>query len=62
MESAQTEWGLICRKCGWHRFRVVYTRPRKGGLVVRRRECRQCGERVTTWERAIGQDSQPRAC
>jgi len=46
--------GLRCRQCGGQRFRVVYTRAAWGRKVVRRRECCQCGERVTTWERAIG--------
>ena len=46
--------GLRCRKCSSQRFRVVYTRSAWGGRVVRRRECRKCGKRITTWERAIG--------
>jgi transcriptional regulator NrdR family protein len=45
--------GLRCRKCGGSRFRVIYTRARDG-KIIRRRECRECGTRVTTWERAIG--------
>jgi transcriptional regulator NrdR family protein len=46
--------GLRCRKCGQRRFRVIYTRPRFGGIVIRRRACLHCGTRFTTWERAIG--------
>jgi hypothetical protein len=46
--------GLVCRHCGWSRFRVIYTRAAIGGRVVRRRECRNCLERITTWEKAIG--------
>ena len=46
--------GLECRECGSRRFRVVYTRPALGGKIVRRRECRCCATRVTTWECAIG--------
>jgi len=46
--------GLQCRQCGCQHFRVVYTRPYRGGRLVRRRECRHCGRRITTWERAIG--------
>jgi hypothetical protein len=57
MKSLPTNRGLICRQCGESRFRVIYTRARSGGLIVRRRECRKCGERLTSWERAIGQDS-----
>jgi len=46
--------GLICRRCGWPRLRVIYTRAARDGKLVRRRECKNCGTRVTTWERAIG--------
>jgi transcriptional regulator NrdR family protein len=53
MKNEQLGRGLTCRKCGHQRFRVVYTRARVDKLV-RRRECRQCGERMTTWERALG--------
>jgi len=46
--------GLKCRKCGCHVFRVIYTRRAWGGKLVRRRECRRRGRRMTTWERAVG--------
>jgi DNA-directed RNA polymerase subunit RPC12/RpoP len=46
--------GLRCRRCGRRHFRVIYTRPASGRKVVRRRECRNCGNRITTWERTIG--------
>jgi len=46
--------GLECRECGCKHFRVVYTRPYRGGRLVRRRECRHCGRWMTTWEKAIG--------
>ena len=46
--------GLECRACGCKHFRVIYTRAHRGGQLVRRRECRHCGRRMTTWERAIG--------
>jgi transcriptional regulator NrdR family protein len=46
--------GLVCRVCGCRHFYVLYTRARRGGRIMRRRECRNCGKRVTTWERAIG--------
>jgi hypothetical protein len=45
--------GLRCRRCGHDQFRVRYTR-RKPGAVMRRRECRKCGARITTKEREIG--------
>jgi len=43
--------GLVCRHCGCEHFRVIYTRPAWGGRITRRRECRNCGRRMTTWER-----------
>lgn len=43
--------GLKCRHCGCKRFRVVYTRPAWSGKIMRRRECRHCGKRMTTWEK-----------
>jgi hypothetical protein len=43
--------GLVCRQCGCKHFRVIYTRPAWGGRLVRRRECRHCGKRFTTWEK-----------
>jgi len=52
--DAPDDRGLRCRKCGQQRFRVIYTRARPAGTVVRRRACLNCGTRVTTWERAIG--------
>ena len=47
--------GLTCGACGHARLKVVYTRPAPGGRIVRRRECKRCEKRVTTWERMIGQ-------
>ena len=44
--------GLACRYCGCGHFHVIYTRPTWGGRIMRRRECRHCGKRMTTWERA----------
>lgn len=52
-ESA-SQAGLRCYKCGGHRFSVIYTRVAAGGKIIRRRACRQCGTRITTWERMIG--------
>jgi transcriptional regulator NrdR family protein len=46
--------GLRCWNCGTHRFRVLYTRAAPGGKIIRRRACRKCGTRITTWERMIG--------
>ena len=44
--------GLECRKCGCLHFYVVYTRPQPGGVIMRLRECRHCGRRILTRERA----------
>ncbi|QDU44594.1 transcriptional regulator NrdR [Symmachiella dynata] len=46
--------GLQCSACGHQRLRVIYTRAAKGSKLVRRRECRNCGARITTWERTAG--------
>jgi transcriptional regulator NrdR family protein len=51
-DPAENKRGLECRWCGCKHFRVIYTRPAWGGRLVRRRECRNCGKRMTTWEKA----------
>ncbi len=43
--------GLTCYHCGCRHFRVIYTRPIRGGKIMRRRECRNCGRRRTTVEK-----------
>lgn len=45
--------GLVCRKCGWPQLRVLYTRRGSDRKLIRRRECRRCGMRATTWEKLI---------
>ena len=45
--------GLECPRCGCCHLYVLYTRQRLG-KILRIRECRYCGRRITTWERAIG--------
>lgn len=42
--------GLICRACGCQHFRVVYLKRLPYGVLMRLRECRHCGKRVTTRE------------
>jgi len=42
--------GLVCRGCGCRHFHVLYTRP-KVGHILRLRECRNCGKRISTRER-----------
>ncbi|HOF18979.1 MAG TPA: hypothetical protein PK082_08710 [Phycisphaerae bacterium] len=56
MSSPQPEEqrGIACPKCGCRHFHVVYTRATTQGRVMRRRECRHCGRRITTYERAAG--------
>lgn len=53
-KDREDDRGLRCRRCGCRHFWVVYTRHARGGKLIRRRECRHCGTRITTWERAIG--------
>lgn len=42
--------GLCCRACGSRELRVIYTRNAPLKRVMRRRECRRCGKRTTTYE------------
>jgi len=53
-QNTAEQRGLRCPKCGCAHFRVIYTRRAWGGKLVRRRECRHCGRRVTTTERVSG--------
>jgi transcriptional regulator NrdR family protein len=46
--------GLVCRTCGCRHFRVLYTRRAWGGRLLRRRVCRHCGRRITTYEQPAG--------
>ena len=41
--------GLECPDCGCRHFRVTKT-VQGNGVIVRRRECRNCGKRLTTYE------------
>ena len=50
--QAPADVGLVCRWCGCKHFYVIYTRPARGSRIARRRECRNCGKRMTTWEGA----------
>jgi transcriptional regulator NrdR family protein len=45
--------GIACPACGCRHFRVLYTRPALGDRLLRRRECRHCGRRVTTYEQSL---------
>lgn len=53
-EPPSEKRGLECPTCGCRELRVVYTRRALGGRLVRRRECRHCGRRITTSEHPIG--------
>ena len=50
-QSLPSRRGPVCRRCGCRQFRVACTRPTWGGRIMRRRECRHCGKRMTTWEK-----------
>lgn len=52
--------GIQCPACGCRHFFVIYTRRGAGEKLVRRRECRHCGRRITTWEHVIGVSAQGR--
>lgn len=45
--------GIMCPKCECRHFEVIYT-TRKTHSIVRRRECRHCGYRITTREQIQG--------
>jgi len=51
--------GLECPNCGCAHFRVLYTRRALGGRLLRRRECRYCGRRITTYELTSASLPQP---
>ena len=53
-EQEEEAYGLSCAKCGCQHLPVYYTRPRRGGYIVRVRQCRHCGERLTTREKVVG--------
>lgn len=48
---AQKAPGIECPSCGCKHLRVLYTRGSIGGRILRRRECRHCGRRLTTYEK-----------
>lgn len=59
MSTNLDDRGLECPACGCQHFNVIETR-RRGGRIVRRRECRYCGKRLTTHERAVDDPEVPR--
>ncbi|HVT79154.1 MAG TPA: hypothetical protein VHM90_00740 [Phycisphaerae bacterium] len=52
--TPETSKGLVCRACGCRHFRVLYTRRASEDRVLRRRICRHCGRRITTYEATAG--------
>jgi transcriptional regulator NrdR family protein len=53
-QRGKEDRGIRCRHCGCRQLPVVYTRANLRGAIQRRRKCQRCGERITTWERAVG--------
>lgn len=51
LTGAANQRGLECPRCGCRHFHVLYTRAAIGGRILRRRECRHCGRRLTTYEK-----------
>jgi len=47
---AEPKRGLICPRCGCEHLPVLYTRQ-KLDHILRVRECRHCGRRITARER-----------
>ncbi len=61
-DPAESQRGLECPRCGCRHFHVLYTRALPGGRILRRRQCRYCGARVSTYEQEIERepkDGQP---
>ena len=51
LTSEATRRGLECPRCGCRHFHVLYTSAAIGGRILRRRECRHCSRRLTTYEK-----------
>jgi len=45
--------GIACKVCGCRHHRTIDTDHTSKGQVRRRRECRHCGLRFTTYEEAV---------
>lgn len=58
--APQNRLGIECRHCGCRHFYVIYTRRAAGGRLVRRRECRNCGKRMTTVEQELSDGASDR--
>jgi len=53
-KETEEKRGIECPRCGCRHFRVLYTRRAWGSRILRRRECRHCGRRITTYESLAG--------
>lgn len=51
--------GISCPGCGCRHLYVLRTRQAPGDRIMRRRECRNCGRIVVTYEKAAGQTAAP---
>ena len=45
--------GLRCRRCNCGHFETIRTTPISHNRILRRRQCRYCGLRVTTVEKQL---------
>ena len=50
--GAEEVKGIECLTCGCRHFETLEVRATVGGKLRRRRQCRYCGRRVTTYEAA----------
>jgi hypothetical protein len=53
-DSGSAQKGIACRVCGCRHLRCLETRQAPGGRVKRRKACRHCGHRLTTFEKPYG--------
>jgi len=44
---------MECSRCGCNKFKVLDKRNNKNGSIRRRRECVECGSRISTIEHMI---------
>lgn len=51
--------GLVCPRCGGRCFVVDSSSVAKGAAIRRRRQCTDCRERVTTFERIAESNDAP---
>lgn len=46
--------GLVCGACGCRHFYTTHTEPLADGRIRRRKVCRACGRKKTTYEIGLG--------